>query len=50
MSATTAYQVAVSLDGFIADPNGGIRRISWIVDRLRRALQAVDTLVMGRKT
>ena len=51
MTRRLRYQVAVSLDGFIAGPNG---EIDWIVmdpaidfDAL---LQEFDTAVMGRKT
>ena len=45
------YQVAASLDGFIADPNGGY---DWIVGDPRIDFKALygefDTAVMGRKT
>ena len=45
------YQVAASLDGFIADPNGGY---DWIVGDSRIDFKALyrefDTAVMGRKT
>ena len=45
------YQVAVSLDGFIADPNGGY---DWIVGDpaidFRALYREFDTAVMGRKT
>ena len=51
MSRRLRYQVAVSLDGFIARPNG---EYDWIVmdpaidfDALYREF---DTVVMGRKT
>ena len=45
------YQVAVSLDGFIADPNGGY---DWIVGDpaidFKALYREFDTAVMGRKT
>jgi len=45
------YQVAVSLDGFIADPNGGY---DWIVADpavdFGALFKEFDTAVMGRKT
>ncbi len=51
MSRRLRYQVAVSLDGFIADPNGGY---DWIVMDpsidFGALFKQFDTLVMGRKT
>lgn len=45
------YQVATSLDGYIAGPNG---EFDWIVEdpdiNLAELFAAVDTAVMGRKT
>jgi len=51
MSRRLRYQVAVSLDGFIAGPNG---EIDWIVMDpaidFQTLFQQFDTAVMGRKT
>lgn len=51
MSRRLRYQVAASLDGFIADPNGGY---DWIVADPAVDFKALyaqfDTVVMGRKT
>src|SRR5262245_54774907 len=51
MSRRLRYQVAVSLDGFIAGPNG---ESDWIVMDPSIDFDALfkefDTLVMGRKT
>ena len=51
MSKRLRYQVAVSLDGFIATPNGGY---DWIVHDpaidFRALAQEFDTAVAGRKT
>ena len=51
MSRLLRYQVAVSLDGFIADPDGGY---DWIVMDPAIDFDALynefDTAVMGRKT
>ena len=46
------YSVAATLDGFIADPNGGY---DWIImdeeiELPRRCSAQFDTFVMGRKT
>ncbi len=51
MSRRLRYQVAVSLDGFIAGPNG---EYDWIVPDpavdFRALYKEFDTVVMGRKT
>jgi dihydrofolate reductase len=51
MPKRVRYQVAASLDGFIADPNGGY---DWIVGDPRIDFKALyaefDTAIMGRKT
>src|SRR5690349_1683167 len=51
MSRRLRYQVAVSLDGFIAGPNG---EADWIVMDPSIDFEALfkqfDTLLMGRKT
>jgi len=51
MSRRLRYQVAVSLDGFLARPDGSY---DWIVDDGAIDLEALfrefDTVVMGRKT
>lgn len=51
MGRRLRYQVAASLDGFIADPNGGY---DWIVPDPAIDFKALyaqfDTVVMGRKT
>jgi dihydrofolate reductase len=51
MSRRVRYQVAVSLDGFLARPDGSY---DWIVDDRAIDLEALfrefDTVVMGRKT
>ncbi len=51
MSRRLRYQVAMSLDGFIADPNGGY---DWIVMDpaidFAALFEEFDTAVMGRKT
>ena len=51
MSRRLRYQVAATLDGFIADPNGGY---DWIVGDPAIDFEALyaefDTVVMGRKT
>src|SRR3954470_16826466 len=51
MTKRLRYQVAVSLDGFIADPNGGY---DWLVQDPAIDFGALfkdfDTAVMGRKT
>ena len=51
MTRRIRYQVACSLDGFIADPEGGY---DWIVDEPEFDFGALfaqfDTLLMGRKT
>jgi dihydrofolate reductase len=51
MSRRLRYQVAVSLDGFIAGPGG---EADWIVPDASIDFEALfkefDTLVMGRKT
>ena len=51
MSRRLRYQVAATLDGFIADPNGGY---DWIVGDPAIDFKALyaefDTVVMGRKT
>jgi len=51
MSRRLRYQVAVSLDGFIAGPNG---EADWIVMDPSIDFDALfkefDTVVMGRKT
>lgn len=49
MSRRVRYSVAASLDGFIADPDGGY---DWIVDEpeldFARFMSDIDTVLMGR--
>lgn len=47
------YYVAISLDGFIAGPNGDISGFAHKgsgVDQYLKDLQGFDTVIMGRKT
>ena len=45
------YGVAMSLDGYIADANGGSIGSSWILTSTSAAIMArYDTLLMGRRT
>ena len=48
-----SYSAAVSLDGFIADPDEKIDWLMWSDEAgplLKEAWQGVDTILMGRKT
>lgn len=48
-----SYHVATSVDGFIADPSGGVGAFAMTGDHVRdylTALRDVGTVIMGRRT